>query len=378
MFQRSRELALEAQQKRREQARDAALQDKAQLGAVTRQAAGSEIDVGILHAFLEGASWADAFDSYFIGFCPEFAGFVVGQEYTLQQTDIHINFVKTAERLLDKQLGAMSIAPDQFLQQCLADIKTAPPGSAAARAAQAVMERLEECADFERFGTMMRRRYERIQAAGGSVEDDDDLPSQPEPQTETHAELSSEEAELMREQEHIRAARERRKRAREEAVARAAAAAEEIDVFDAQPEPEPEPEPEQEPQPPEKPTSTTGALDSWEDGSDFAPPPKWEVGTVHRGVVSFWENMPGVGGYGMILKMGKPEIVSGTHCDTCRTCASLRTEPPLAQITAEAHSAERIIAVPVPLCPNALAPGSWCWRSMCITRASLWTLGGGG
>ena len=310
MFQRSRELALEAQQKRREQARDAALQDKAQLDAVTRQAAGSDIDVGILHAFLEGASWADAFDSYFIGFCPEFAGFMVGQEYTLQQTDIHINFVKTAERLLDKQLGAMSIAPDQFLQQCLADIKTAPAGSAAARAAQAVMDRLEECADFERFGTMMRRRYESIQAAGGSVEEDNDLPSQLEPQTEPHAELSSEEAAFMREQEQIRAARERRKRAREEAVARAAAAAEEIDVFDAQPEPEPEPEP----QPSENPT--TGALDSWEDGSDFAPPPKWEVGTVHRGVVSFWENMPGVGGYGMILKMGKPEIVSGTQCAT--------------------------------------------------------------
>jgi hypothetical protein len=331
MFQRAREAALEAsQQKRREGAQQLAAATAEQVGKVSEQAVAEQMDVGILHAFLEGASWADAFDSYFIGFCPEFAAFVVGQEYTLQQTDIHINFITSAENLLDKQLGAMAITADKFLQQCLSDVKAAPPGSAAGRAAQAVMDRLEECADFERFGTMMRRRYESIQAAGGSVdeddEDDDDLPSQPEqepePESEPHAEFSAEEAAFMREQEQIRVARERRKQAREEAVARAAAAAEEIDVFDAQPEPEPEPEPapelEPEPKPEQQPSKipTAGALESWEDGSDFAPPPKWELGTVHRGVVSFWENMPGVGGYGMILKMGKPEIVRDTHCTT--------------------------------------------------------------
>ncbi len=321
MFERAREAALEAQKKRREGAQQLAAATAEQVGKVSEQAAAEQMDVGILHAFLEGASWADAFDSYFIGFCPEFATFAVGQEYTLQQTDIHINFVQTAESLLDKQLGTMAISADKFLQQCLSDVKTAPPGSAAGRAAQAVMDRLEECADFERFGTMMRRRYESIQVAGGSeVEDDEELhcsQSEPEPEPEPEPELDSEPAErsaeetaFMREQEQIRVARERRKRAREEAVARAAAAAEEIDAFDAQP--EPEPEPQSEPIPTGK--STVGALDNWEDGSDFAPPPKWEVGTVHRGVVSFWENMPGVGGYGMILKMGKPEIVRDTHC----------------------------------------------------------------
>eukprot|EP01043_Picozoa_sp_COSAG02_P094962 COSAG02_NODE_31361_length_535_cov_0.649083_1_plen_141_part_10 len=141
MFERAREAALEAQQRRREGAQQLAAATAEQVGKVSKHAAAEQMDVGILHAFLEGASWADAFDSYFIGFCPEFATFAVGQEYTLQQTDIHINFVQTAESLLDKQLGTMAISADKFLQQCLSDVKSAPPGSAAGRAAQAVMDR---------------------------------------------------------------------------------------------------------------------------------------------------------------------------------------------------------------------------------------------
>lgn len=273
MFQRSREAALEAQRKRREGAQQLAAATAQQVGAAAQSAAHSEIDVGILHAFLEGASWADAFDSYFIGFCPEFAGFAVGEEYTHQQTDIHSNFVKTAESLLDKQLGAMDITADTFLQQCMSDIQTAAPESAAARAAQAVMDRLNECADFELFGAMMRRRYESIQAAGGSLEDDEEPSPEPEPEPE----LSADDMAFAREQEQIRAARERRKRAREEAIARAAAAAEEIDDLDAQGcGSEPQPEPEQEPQalPSQGLDSSKPSLESWEDGSDFAPPPQ--------------------------------------------------------------------------------------------------------
>ena len=97
-------------------------------------------------------------------------------------------------------------------------------------------------------------------------------------------------------------------------MARAAASASELDVFDSQPEPEPEPVP----------VPGEQAVESWEDGKDFAPPPvQWDVGTVYRGVVSFWEFAPGTGGYGMILKMGKPEIVSNAPCTRFRSAATV-------------------------------------------------------
>ena len=45
--------------------------------------------------------------------CALFASFVVGEEYTLEQMQVHMQFVKTAERLLDKQLDSMSLSADR-------------------------------------------------------------------------------------------------------------------------------------------------------------------------------------------------------------------------------------------------------------------------
>ena len=177
MFERSRNQAVQQKaQQRQAEAQRLATQSASAAADATKSAA-LDMDVDILHAFMEGASWAEAFDSYFIGFCPEFATFEVGGEYMLQQTDIHLNFVRTAESLLDQQLAAQSISADTFLKQVMGDIKTTPPDSAAARAAQAVMQRLEECANFERFGAMMRHRYDVINGSagaltGGTAEDD--------------------------------------------------------------------------------------------------------------------------------------------------------------------------------------------------------------
>ena len=254
------------------------------------------IDISILRAFLEGASWADSFDQFLIAHCPQFATFVVGQEYGLNQSDIHLTFVATAEGLLDQQLGQIGASAENFLEQVMSDMKTAPPGSPAAIAAGAVLQRLEECADFERFGLMMRQRFESIQAAEEQLpggQDDDDAW---ETAVDSGGPGDGGEAELMREQQQIKADRERRMRARKEAMDRATAAALELDKAEAESEPEP------------------AAADEihWQDGSDFGAHRPflagWEVGSVHRGVVSFWEHgqsqwgMGGVGGYGMICK----------------------------------------------------------------------------
>ena len=211
----------------------------------------------ILKSFLEGASWGVAFDEFFRANCAQFSSFAVGEEYSLLQTDVHLTFVKTAESLLDKQLGQMAITADRFLEQTLADLKNAPPDSPAAQAAAAVMERLEECADFERFGVMMRRRHEALQSGEGDEATDEE-------------EDEDEDAEFAREQAAIKEAAERRRQARE---ATAEAMRRELDAEDsaaavspeaaaeaarqervamietskaaARPEPEPEPEPQQ-------------------------------------------------------------------------------------------------------------------------------------
>ena len=201
--------------------------------------------------FSDVASWGEAFDEFFRANCAQFAGFVVGEEYSLLQTDVHITFVKTAESLLDKQLGEMAISADRFLEQTLSDLKNAPAGSPAAQAAAAVMERLEQCANFERFGVMMRRRHEALQSGQGDEATDDD-------------EDEDEDTEFAREQVAIKEASERRRQAREaaaEAMRReldaeetAVAASAEADAATARQErvyameaasPEPEPEPEQ-------------------------------------------------------------------------------------------------------------------------------------
>lgn len=197
-------------------------------------------------------SWGEAFDEFFRSNCAQFAGFVVGEEYSLLQTDVHMTFVKTAESLLDQQLGEMAITADRFLEQTLSDLKTAPAGSPAAQAAAAVMERLEECADFERFGVMMRRRHEALQSGQGDEATDED-------------EAEDGDAEFAREQAAIKEAAERRRQAREAAaeamrreldaeetasMASAEAGAEaarraRVSEMEASSVPEPEPEPKQ-------------------------------------------------------------------------------------------------------------------------------------
>ena len=273
----------------------------------------------ILKSFLEGASWADAFDEFFAANCPLFAEFVVGEEYSLVQSDVHLRFVATAESLLDQQLGQMAMSADAFLAQTMSDLKTAPPDSPAGMAAAAVMERLEECADFERFGAMMRARHDLLQAGDDEEEEEDE---------------EDEDAEFAREQREIREASERRRRAREEAVRRADEAARELDA----PESEPEPEPEVEPSLPDARAAAEARAEAAASGMQFpavsevatvdisavgselleleklqneewqtvgadgkATGDFWEVGTVETGVVSFW-NMGA--GWGKIKKLG--------------------------------------------------------------------------
>ena len=159
----------------------------------------------ILKSFLEGASWGVAFDDFFRANCGQFSTFAVGEEYSLVQTDVHLKFVATAESLLDQQLSQMAVSADHFLEQTMSDLKNAAPGSPAAQSAAAVMERLEECADFERFGVMMRRRHESLQAGEGDEARDED-------------EDTDADAEFAREQAAIREASERRRQAREVAA----------------------------------------------------------------------------------------------------------------------------------------------------------------
>ena len=113
----------------------------------------------ILRTFLEGASWAEAMEEFFVTNCPQFDEFEAGGEYGLHQWELHQQFVATAEALLDRQLDQMHLSADRFLELTLADLH-ADPGSPATVAAQAVMDRLEECRDFERFGVMMRKRHD--------------------------------------------------------------------------------------------------------------------------------------------------------------------------------------------------------------------------
>ena len=271
-----------------------------------------EMDATILQSFLDGASWSTSFEEYFIQHCPLFASFEVGSEHTLQQSDIHRKFTATAEQLLDKQLTTMAVTPDQFLQRVMDDMKYAPPDSPAAKAATKVVARLDECADFEQFGTMMRAKFESLQAGADPTPEDDGIVFGDHAQAggepaAAGGEGGGEDAEFAREQQRINEARERRKRAREAAIRRAEEAAQELD--DA-PEPEPEPEPEPQPQPqPEG--EGEFEVNGWEAGGDFGKPADaWEAGTVHRGVVSSWETGGGsaTGSWGTILKMGKPEI----------------------------------------------------------------------
>ena len=300
------------------------------------------VDPGILRSFLDGASWTSAFDEFFVAHCPLFAGFGDGGEYSLELTAVHRQFGQAAEALLDEQLGEMAVTADTLLSQLMSDLSDAPPESARATVAAGVMERLEECADFERFGAMMRGRYEALQreqqqqppaaAAGGGGgnalgEGGTQLP-----------ERCSEDDEFAREQQQIREASERRRRARMEAMRRAEGAADELDAeleaerkqqqeqcphaerfaglctlcgeqVDAmppqpgdsptaslqarQPEPEPEPAAAQPIMFPEQSFESRAggggsgsgasngddALTSWEG---------WELGSVCRGTVSYW------------------------------------------------------------------------------------------
>jgi hypothetical protein len=295
--------------KRQREAAAAAEATAQQLSSSLQQQQQEGIDVEILQAFLDGASWADSLDQFFTGNCPAFSSFVVGGEYALQQTELHMKFVSTAEALLDSKLKQMAVSADDFLARVLRDIAEAGPGSASAAASTAVMQRLEECADFERFGEMMRQRYEdTMQDSGGGKgsgeEADGDAAEEQEDAAAAVAAVGAAgggaEEDFAREQREIREAMARRKSAREQATQRAAAAAAELDAADAAADHADE---------------AAGAEEGVHGASSLEPEltGPWEMGSVHRGVVTFWENGQRswgakVGGYGMILKMGKPEV----------------------------------------------------------------------
>jgi hypothetical protein len=183
----------------------------------------------ILRSFLQGASWTEAMDGFFSQHCGTFAAFELGSEYSMAMSDIHRQFVATAEGLLDRQLAQMSITADRFLELTLADLASSTPDSPSGQAAQAVMELLDECADFERFGEMMRRRHDELCAlapppgeAGGAGAVDVGPAAAAGAAAATSARVAgADHGEVeghVAEQQRIQAAAERRRRARAAAL----------------------------------------------------------------------------------------------------------------------------------------------------------------
>jgi outer membrane murein-binding lipoprotein Lpp len=243
------------------------------------------LDHQILTSFLEGSSWEEAFEMFFLKHAELFAGFSVGSEYSLQQTEVHMKFLSSAEALLDGQLAEMAVTPHSFLAQLMADAATSEPAAAA-------MRYLEACIDFEQFGTMMRQRSERISSQIQELEQSNErLQNDVEAAKAAHAKLqqqeAEEEAELIREQQAIRDARERRRRAREDAMHRVAAAASSSDSL--------------EPEPDLQPGSVADDLPgSWQSHparivGPILPQNGWEIGNVEHGVVSYWDARRGWG-----------------------------------------------------------------------------------
>ena len=169
------------------------------------------VDVEILNAFFDGASWLEAFDQFFATHCPSFADFGDGTECSLELTAIHRQFTTTADALLDKQLGEMAVSADTFMSTLMSTLNDASPQSTRMTMATNVLEHLDECADFEKFGAMMRARHKALHHTPREVN-------------------VSEEEEIAREQQQIRDASERRRRARVEAMRRAEEAADELDA----------------------------------------------------------------------------------------------------------------------------------------------------
>ena len=258
------------------------------------------LDHQILTSFLEGSSWEAAFEMFFLKHAECFAAFRVGSEHSLQQTEVHMKFLSSAEALLNGQLAAMAVTPDSFLAQLMADAETSQPAAAA-------MRYLEACIDFEQFGIMMRRRNERILLQIQEVEQSNERLQEELAAAKMRAkrqqEAEEEAAELIREQQAIRDASERRRRAREDAIRRVVAAASDSDSLELEPEPELRPEADLE---------TDDDLPcSWKSHparivGPILPQNGWEVGNVERGVVSYWDSRRG---WGKIQRM-----VSSANC----------------------------------------------------------------
>lgn len=282
------------------------------------------VDVDILHAFFDGASWAEAFDQFFATHCPRFAKFGDGSECSLELTAIHRQFINTAEALLDKQLGEMAVSADTFMSTLMSTVNDAPPHSTRLAVATNVLERLDECADFEKFGAMMRARHQAT--VSKPVMSDAAIETWPQ-------QRSSEDEEFAREQQRIREASERRRRARIEAMQRAEETADELDAelqmemiarqetcphaelyagmctlcgeqvvsarkisahhsvgsVSHRPKTDLEPEPE-----PERKPASSGSTDSIGKSNECCWD-GWEVGSVCCGTVSFWNTNAGWG-----------------------------------------------------------------------------------
>ena len=129
----------------------------------------------ILQTFLDGASWTHAMEVFCTTNSPRFREFTVGVEYSLIMARVHNQFVSSAEALLDGQLARMALPAERFMELLLADAGAAGtgggiPDATAVEVAQRVLETLEEYRDFERFGVMMRQRYEEIYGDEGEGE----------------------------------------------------------------------------------------------------------------------------------------------------------------------------------------------------------------
>lgn len=257
------------------------------------------LDPEILTSFLEGSSWVESFEAFFVRHCDVFATFHIGAEYSLQQTHVHIQFVSSAEALLDGRLAELAVSPDSLLSQLMADAATS-------KAAAAAMRYLEACIDFEQFGLMMRQRSDALSSQIHRLEQYNDCLQE---QIDTHKrqqQAIKEDKEFMREQQAIREASERRRRAREDAMRRAA----ESDSL----EPEPQPEPEQSGSARED----ADTCSSWESHparivGPILPQNGWEMGQVEQGIVSYWDDRRG---WGKIQRMALPTVDHGS--DDCR------------------------------------------------------------
>ena len=244
-----------------------------------------------------------------------FADFTIGAEHTFRQTDVHRKFVSAAEGLLEAQLAEKAVSAGSFLSQLMTDA-SGGSGLGAAKPAAAIMRRLEECIDFQKFGLMMRQRHERVFSEIGQLEQAKeslqahiDMATARGQQPQVLSQISQleqakeslqdqldaakaralvqqnahDELGLAREQQAIRDASERRRRAREGALRRAAEteAAMDADAREITPEPEPEPEPQPEPKPqPEPQSSAFGGWTSWQSHPARMIGDGWEVGSV--------------------------------------------------------------------------------------------------